>query len=129
LWIFTLQFCEFSVILWSNIYNILEFNRNKIYVHNFAILKFWFLKKKSFADFFRAIREEKKYWKNTVQESCTNKGTILHQKSIIKFFLTYPFVYIYMVLAIAGQTAEPNWRKFWGNLWLTKIKLNFSSQI
>ena len=127
MWIFTLQFCEFSVILWSNNYKILKFNRNNIYTH-FCYSEILIFKEKKTSLIFSGHKRtpKKNIEKKTIKERFTNKGKIFHQKSLIKFcFLLTLYVYIYMVLAIAGQTAEPNWRKFWGNLWLTKIKLNF----
>ena len=38
----------------------------------------------------------KKHWKNTIQESCTKKDTILHQAPQITLFFDSPRIYIYI---------------------------------
>ena len=54
LWIFLLQFCKFSAILWCNLFKILDFDRNNLFKHC-CFLNFWFWDQKKVAYFFRAI--------------------------------------------------------------------------
>jgi len=79
--IFLLQFCEFSVILWFNLYKILDFDRNNLYTH-FCYSELLILREKRFADF---LFGQKKF---------TN-----FQK-ILKIHPVY--------IALVGQTAGPN---------------------
>ena len=74
-----LQFCKFSEILWFNLFKILDFERNNLFTH-FCFSKLLILReKKGSRIFFGAIGVPKKlhifkkYWKNTIKESCINK--------------------------------------------------------
>ena len=80
---------------------------------------FWnfdFKRKKVFFGFFGAIgvtkKGSKKYWKNNIQESFTNKSTILHQTPLITFLYS-PSIYVW-------------WFQSWGN---EKLGFFISSQI
>ena len=78
---------------------ILDFDRNNLFLF-FTFLFLWtfdFERKKRFADFLLGHWSTKinwqifkKYWKNTIQESCTKKGTILHQAPQITLFFDSP---------------------------------------
>ena len=71
----------------------LDFHRNNLYTH-FCFSELLILReKKKFANFFlrsieisKKIKIFEKYWKNTIQESCTKKGSILHQAPQITLF-------------------------------------------
>ena len=93
MWIFLLQFYEFSdynfanfsVFLWFNLFKILNFDRNNLFTH-FCFFELLILKEKKVRGFFLfAIEVPKKYKfsknikKNTIQKSCTKKVTFLHQ--------------------------------------------------
>ena len=81
---------------------------------------FWTLdvekEKRFFFGFFGAIgvtkKGSKKYWKNNIQESFTNKSTILHQTPLITFLYS-PSIYVW-------------WFQSWGN---EKLGFFISSQI
>ena len=48
---FLIKFCKFSEILWFNLFQILDFDRNNLFTH-FVFLNCWFWERKMFADFF-----------------------------------------------------------------------------
>ena len=64
-----------------------------IYIHIFVFLNFWFWEKKGSQIFFVPLEYQKKlqifkkHRKNTIQESFTKKGAILHHAPQITLFL------------------------------------------
>ena len=91
MWIFLLQFCKFSAILWSNLFRILDFDRNNLFTH-FCFSELLNLKEKISSRIF------KKYWNNTVQDSCTKKVQCCTRCRKSHFFwLTLYSVYVYYI--------------------------------
>ncbi len=58
----------------------------------FVFLNFWFWKKNNFADFFwyqKNLQIFKKYWTDTIQESCTKKVQFCTRRRKSHFFFTH----------------------------------------
>ena len=91
MWIFLLQFCKFSAILWSNLFRILDFDRNNLFTH-FCFSELLILKEKISSRIF------KKYWNNTVQDSCTKKLQCCTRCRKSHFFFDSPCIaYMYII--------------------------------
>ena len=95
LWIFLLQFCKFSAILWCNLFKILDFDRNNLFKHC-CFLNFWFWDQKKVAYFFRAIgvptkiKSFQKILGIDQSGELQKKSWILHQAPQITLFCTHP---------------------------------------
>jgi len=112
--IFSLQFCKFSVILCFNLYKILDFDWNKLYIH-FCFSKLFFREKK-FADFFGGQCECKKvkFSKNIetttykrVAKKRYKKGTVNHTFFVIEF-INIRMINIILLISITTEKPENN---------------------
>jgi len=93
--IFLLQFCKISAILFFNLFQILDFDRNNLFTH-FCFSELLILREKKIRGFFgpleyqNKIKKFQKIWKKRHLGELLKKGTILHQAPQITLFFTHP---------------------------------------
>ena len=102
---FLLQFYEFSVILWFNLYEILDFDRNNLCIH-FCFSEFLILREKKVRGFFLGHWSTKKSYKF----SKNIENTILQQAPQITLFFDSPCGKFYWEKEIFNDKLE---RKVW----------------